>query len=376
MHRRMAVETSTRANGASSATSQNFPVFPMATGDGEYSYSKNSQFQAFLNEVPRSALDELLEKMTLPSGTGPVRVADLGSSSGPNTISTVSHIVEKLKPRMPKDVEFQAYFNDVPSNDFNCLFQLLSSDSRAKNFYAVGAPGSYLERLFPRSSIHVFHSAVALHWMSKIPDEVLDKESPAYNKGQVWHQHSRAAVAKAYQREALLELKSLLQARAAELVPGGLMFLSFSSRQTSEPHETEHNFIYYFQEDFNEILLDLVAEGLVTEQQLDTFNLPLYHRSREDIIEALESCGPMFKVEMIKLQRADFSEAFSGGMAAMHISKKLSAMFKAILNPMVSGHFGINAADVIWQRYEKLVEKKSGTRSETNTICSLGVVRK
>ncbi|CAM6083289.1 unnamed protein product [Calypogeia fissa] len=370
----MAVDTpNVAANGAPSATIPK--VFPMAKGDEEESYSKNSQFQAFLNKVPMSALDAELEKVALPSGTGPVRVADLGTSSGPNTIGTVSHIVEKLKYRVPKDAEFQAYFNDVPSNDFNNLFQLLCSDSRAKNFFAAGAPGSYLERRFPQSSIHVFHSAVALHWMSKIPDEILDKESPAYNNGQPWYQHSQSAVAKAYQEQTLLELTSFFQARAAELAPGGLMFLLFSGTETSYPYEIDHgDLVYNFQRDMIEILTDLIAEGLVSEEQLDTFNIPVYHRTREDLTNALEACGSTLKVEVMKLHKVDFSEAFAG-MDACSISKKLKAMFKAAMSTLVEGHFGTSLADVIWQRYYKLIQKKSGTRPEILTVWIVGLIR-
>ncbi|CAM6090685.1 unnamed protein product [Calypogeia fissa] len=152
---------------------------PMAKGDGDDSYSKNAQHQAFISKVPTAALDEALEKVTLPSGTGPVIMADMGSSSGPNTIATVAHIVDKLRHRLPESVEFQGYFNDTPSNDFNNLFQLLSNDSRAKTFYAAGAPGSFFGRIFPRSSIHVFHSATAVHWLSKVGETVGDSQGQA-----------------------------------------------------------------------------------------------------------------------------------------------------------------------------------------------------
>ncbi|CAM6122697.1 unnamed protein product [Calypogeia fissa] len=129
----MHVENVNSANAPPSATLQS-KAFPMATGDG------------------RTATTRI--HSSKPS---------CRSSSGPNTIATVPHIVDKLRPRVPEGVEFQAYFNDLPSTDFNNLFRLLSNDSRAKTFYAAGAPGSFCGRIFPLSSVHVVHSARALH---------------------------------------------------------------------------------------------------------------------------------------------------------------------------------------------------------------------
>lgn len=142
--------------------------FSMVKGDGEDSYSKNSGVQAAVNKLPMIALNDALEKVALPSNGGTVVVADLGSSSTPNSISNVALIVEKLGRRMPDDAEFQAYFNDLPSNDFNTLFQLLSNDNRKRNFYSAGVPGSYFDRRFAKSSVHVFYSSNCLHWLSEV----------------------------------------------------------------------------------------------------------------------------------------------------------------------------------------------------------------
>ncbi|CAM6097284.1 unnamed protein product [Calypogeia fissa] len=363
----MEVENPNSANAPPSA-------FPMAKGDGEDSYSKNSQFQAFMSKVPTTALDEVLEKVTLPSGTGPVRVADMGSSSGPNTIATVAHIVDKLRHRLPESVEFQGYFNDTPSNDVNNLFQLLSNDSRAKTFYAAGAPGSFYGRIFPRSSIHVFHSAQAVHWLSKIPDGILDKKSPAYNGSQPWYQHSKSAVAKSFQQQALLDLQNFFTARAAEMVSGGLLFLLMNARETSKPEEIEDDLVYNAQTDFAEILSGLVAEGLVTEEQYSTFNFQGYHRSSEDIMEALKCCGSAFTLEIMKVHKIDFKEAFAG-VDATALPKTLTGFFKGASNPLMEGHFGMNAAQVFWQRHEKLMEKKAGTRPEILTNWIIGLIR-
>lgn len=144
-------------------------VLAMAKGDGEASYSKNSEYEAELSRRTLLALDEALDAVNLSSKhSGPVVVADLGSSSGPNTIASVCHIVNKLRLRLPGDTEFQAFFDDLPSNDFNNLFRLLGDSSTGPNFFAAGVPGSFYGRLFPSSSVTVFFSSLCLQWMSKV----------------------------------------------------------------------------------------------------------------------------------------------------------------------------------------------------------------
>ncbi|CAM6126263.1 unnamed protein product [Calypogeia fissa] len=367
-------ERSNAGNASSAATPPQRTLFAMAKGDGEDSYSKNSQFQAIVTEVPRAALDEMLEKLTLPSGTVTVRVADLGSASGPNTIASIAHIVAKLRDRVPKDAEFQAYFNDVPSNDFNNLFQLLSSDSRARTFFSAGAPGSFFYRIFPKSSVHVFYSAFALHWLSKVPDAVLDKHSPAYNKGKIWYQHSQSAVARSFQQQALLDLKNFFVARAAELVSGGLLFLVFNGRETSKPHECDGDITCNFQSDFGEVFSGLVAEGLVTEQRCETFNLPVYHHNGDDIREALACCGSMFKVDVMKLHKTDFCQSFVA-MDTTALARQKTITYRAALNPLLEAHFGVNIADAIWQRFEQLVKSKFGRRPDILTQWILALTR-
>ncbi|CAM6128052.1 unnamed protein product [Calypogeia fissa] len=350
-------------------------VFPMAGGHGEESYTKNSGLQALVTNATVLALFEALEQVTLPSNGSPVVVADLGCSSGPNTIVDVARIVDKLRERLPaEDTEFQAYFNDLPSNDFNNLFQLLSNDSRAKDFHTAGVPGSFFGRLFPKASVHVFHAAVSGHWLSKVPDAVLDKESAAYNKGRSWIRNAPSAVTRCFQQQALEDLKSFLLARAAELAPGGLLFFYPIGRTTSDPNESMNDFLDNLQPDLDEILSDLVAEGLLTEEQHDTFNIPVYQRSIDDIKEALECCGSMFNLVITKMHKFNIAEGLETTDATDR-AKQLKGAYKAVYNSKVEAQFGKTVADVIWQRYENMLVKKLGLRSEFCWFCIVGLIR-
>lgn len=94
---------------------------------------------------------------------------------------TRKYIAQGLSSQVP---DFLVLFNDHASNDFNTLFASLPPD---RPYYAAGVPGSFHGRLFPEASLHVVHSAHPLPWLGKLPEELLDANSPAYNKGRVYY---------------------------------------------------------------------------------------------------------------------------------------------------------------------------------------------
>ena len=105
-----------------------------------------------------------------------LNVADLGCALGPQPLEFMSTVIDcivkkcsELKCQVP---EIQFYLNDLAGNDFNTLFKGLSLvQERHKNvaWFAMGAPGSFHGRLFPRNSIHLVHSCFSVHWLSKVP---------------------------------------------------------------------------------------------------------------------------------------------------------------------------------------------------------------
>lgn len=152
-----------------------------------------------------------------------INIADLGSSVG---FIAVKNIVESMKKNIPENkqdkVQFQVFFNDHVSNRFDTLFKSLPPN---RQYFAAGVPGSIHGQLFPEGTLHFVHSSYALHWLSKIPDELVDEKSPAFNKGKIFYTDSCSEVVEAYAKQFARDMESFLDARAKELVPGGLMAL-------------------------------------------------------------------------------------------------------------------------------------------------------
>ncbi|KAL0287936.1 UNVERIFIED_CONTAM: putative S-adenosylmethionine-dependent methyltransferase, partial [Sesamum angustifolium] len=96
------------------------------------------------------------------------------------------------------------------------------------HYQAVGLPGSYHGRLLPKASLHFAYSSWALHWLSQVPTAVADPTSPAWNKGRVHYLGARQEVVDAYSSQHAKDIETFLEARAQELVSGGLMVLVLS----------------------------------------------------------------------------------------------------------------------------------------------------
>lgn len=151
-----------------------------------------------------------------------IAIADLGCSVGPNTFFAMQTILQTVVDKYHSHVEFQVFFNDQTTNDFNTLFASLPDPAA---YFVAGVPGSFHARLFPSSSIHVAYSASSLHWLSRLPEEVLDQRSPAWNPGRIHYTGAPETVVTAFAKQHDKDMDAFLTARGEEIVPGGVIVI-------------------------------------------------------------------------------------------------------------------------------------------------------
>lgn len=137
-------------------------------------------------------MDEALKKLMMSnSEISSIGIADLGCSSGPNSLMSISNIIDTIHNLCPDlnrpDPELRISLNDLPSNDFNSIFASLPefyyrlnkrdnnnkeglgfSRGGGESCFVSAVPGSFYGRLFPRRSLHFVHSSSSLHWLSKV----------------------------------------------------------------------------------------------------------------------------------------------------------------------------------------------------------------
>lgn len=174
------------------------------------------------------AITRKLNVCELSSGSNIIRLADLGCAVGSNTVNAMQDVLQVIRNKYESESpsskvpEFQVFFNDKTSNDFNTLFASLPEE---REYFAAGVPGSFNHRLFPRSTIHFVHSSYALHWLSQVPEELLDENSTAWNKGRIHYGGAGKEVVNAYAAQFAEDMGNFLNARAEEIVRGGMMVI-------------------------------------------------------------------------------------------------------------------------------------------------------
>ncbi|KAI5427952.1 hypothetical protein KIW84_033100 [Lathyrus oleraceus] len=120
------------------------------------------------------------------------KIADLGCSSGPNTLLCISNIMNiihniNLKLNHEKPL-FQIHVNDVFENDFNTIFKLLpdffqqEKEKHDGECFISATPGNFYGRLFPNNYIDFFHSSYNLHWLSQAPENLVKNGEPLNKK--------------------------------------------------------------------------------------------------------------------------------------------------------------------------------------------------
>ena len=196
-----------------------------------------------------------------------IRVVDLGCATGPNTFMSAQKVLEAIKhkyqsqcPKTETKPEFHVFFNDLPSNDFNTLFTSLPQD---RNYFASGVPGSFYNRLFPQSSIHFAYSTYALHFLSKSPEVVQEMNNPAaWNKGRIHYTSASKEVVDAYATQFAKDAGNFLDARAMELVPGGMLIIVMQGVPNGMPYSDIINGMLF--DCMGSILMDLSKEVITT----------------------------------------------------------------------------------------------------------------
>ncbi|KDP38133.1 hypothetical protein JCGZ_04776 [Jatropha curcas] len=347
----------------------------MNGGDGEFSYSKHSSFQKeSITGAKEMISEEIAHKLDLKellsTSTCSFNIADLGCSVGPNTFMSMQNVIEAVTTKYQTQFgsnseipQFQVLFNDQELNDFNTLFRTLPPK---RQYFAAGVPGSFYNQLFPNSSLHFINASHAVHWLSEVPKDVLDQSSAAWNKGRIFYSSAPKEVYNAYTAQFEKDMAIFLNARAKELVSGGLLVLVILSVRIGDSPPLGHLMF----ELLESVLVDMAKEGIIREDLVDSYNVPIYYASPEEMAELVERNG-CFKIERI--------EQFSPGSAKKALMDEQSMVmhYRAGMEGMLSKQFGSECMDEVFVRLSKKVKQFSSVlQSREPTQMFLALKRK
>ncbi|GMP27365.1 hypothetical protein CsSME_00003392 [Camellia sinensis var. sinensis] len=358
-------------------------VFHMTGGAGDSSYTKNSSLQKKGSDMVKHITMGAIQQLYLTTSPKSIGIADLGCSSGTNSLSTIREMVDAIEETNRSKVsqplpEFRVYLNDLPTNDFNAVFKALPDFYRelkqaridqgsGPSIYIAGYPGSFYGRLFPTDCLHFIYSSYSLHWLSRVPPALYDEQGMSINKGNIYiSESSPPEVSEAYFKQFQEDFSLFLRSRSEELIAGGRMVLILLGRIGSNHVDRGNSLLWKL---LTQSLTILVSQGKVEKDKLDSYEAHFYAPSKEELEDETRREGSfeMDRLEMVEMGR-DVEDSKSYGMA-------VAKAVRAIQESMISHHFGEGIVDSLFQQYERLVVEEMA-REEMITVSFVIVLGK
>ncbi|XXG48803.1 hypothetical protein AAC387_Pa02g3151 [Persea americana] len=351
-------------------------VLRMNGGNGETSYAKNSQLQNIMISQNRPITEAAIVDFYCTTFSHSISIADLGCSSGPNTLMFAWEIIEAIQKvcsisgrPLP---EFRFFLNDLPGNDFNTIFKSLPEfHMKLMNVkgidnggcFIAGVPGTFYGRLFPSKSLDFVHSSSSLHWLSRVPPELDGEADTPLNKGKIYiSKTSPSCVLNAYLVQFQKDFSLFLKSRSKEVVAGGRMVLSFLGRLTADP-TTEESCHHW--ELLAHAINEMVLEGLLEKEKVDSFNAPYYSPSPEELESVIQGEGS-FVLNRLQLYEVDWYPTYSDNIIqteSTDTAEKQNSMggnyvaktIRAVVESMLQNHFGEGIMDDLFRRFGDIV---------------------
>ncbi|KAG2262534.1 hypothetical protein Bca52824_069613 [Brassica carinata] len=350
-------------------------ILSMRGGDGHNSYATNSLLQRRILSMSKPILvkntKEMMANLDFPKC---IRVADLGCSAGQNTFLAMSEIVNTInvlcQERNQTPPEIDCCLNDLPGNDFNTTFKFISffNDKVTSKTpcFVSGVPGSFYSRLFPSESLHFIHSNYSVNYLSK------------KNKMSVYITSSSSlSEYKAYLNQVQKDFTTFLRMRSEEMVSSGRMVITLFGRNTIDDplyRDCCHHLTL-----LSDSLRDLVFEGLVSASKVNSFKMPFYDPTKEEVKEIIRNEGS-FQINDLETHAFDLGhskEESSLQSCRAKPGEKEANCIRAALETILVAHFGdaINM-DTLFAKYAHHVSQHASCTNKTSVTLVVSLVRK
>ncbi|XP_077224733.1 putative jasmonic acid carboxyl methyltransferase 1 [Tasmannia lanceolata] len=344
-------------------------VLHMNGGVGDTSYANNSVVQRTIITKEMHIVEDAILDLYCMSYPKKLSIADLGCSSGPNTLFVISHIIDTIEMKccqlnhpLP---EFQMFLNDLPGNDFNTLFSYLpdfyeklkeEKHASLAQCFMAGVAGSFYGRLFPSKSLDFIHSSNSLHWLSQVPQGLQNEMGISLNKGNIYiAKTSPPSVFRAYLAQFQRDFYLFLKSRSEEVIGGGRMVLTVTGRGSLDPPEC-----YSQWELMTQTLNDMVSQGVIEQEKVDSFNIPCYAPSIHEL-EAIVEIEGSFSLD--RLEIIEFDIFTSGRNGAKCI--------RAVTESLLADQFGAVIMDDLFRIYEQKVDEHLSNKKVNHLALSM-----
>jgi hypothetical protein len=296
---------------------------PMESG----SYTAGSRLRAAGLSGAIKLFEEAAQAVPLPKPPQPIVIADYGASTGHNSLLPIGAAIAVVRKRTRPEHSVLVAHTDVAENDFTVLFQTAEEDpdsylKKDAASFASAIGRSFYTQILPSNSVNLGWTSWAIQWLSRIPAPVPDHLQVAYSADD--------EIKETYAKLAAHDWHEFVAFRGRELCPGGrLVVLTMAIGDNGE---------FGYRPLFNSMLAELaelVAQELVTEDEVHRMCIPTVSRRAADFLAPFAPKGRFEQLEIDHLEVVDAEDRFWTQYQVDHDAKAFGAQWAAFARASV-----------------------------------------
>ncbi|KAK7390454.1 hypothetical protein VNO78_25759 [Psophocarpus tetragonolobus] len=175
------------------------------------------------------------------------------------------------------------------------------------------------------------------------------------NKGNIYiTATSPQAIYEAYFEQFQRDFKHFLKSRSNELKVGGIMLLTFMGRKNAHDFSSPSSVI-------GMALKDMVLQGLVEEAKLNSFIVPIYGPTMEEVRQIIEIEGS-FTLQTLETFEMGWDFELEENVSDSVVDSKIRGEFiakyiRSVYEPLLTAEFGNYIMDELFSRFAKKVSQ-------------------
>ncbi|MBV8069349.1 MAG: hypothetical protein JO270_05550 [Acidobacteriaceae bacterium] len=308
--------------------------------EGKGAYNKHATIPASGAVLALPFLERASQEVTLGNEPDPIVIADYGSSQGKNSLRPMRVAIRNLRPRVSPNRPVFVFHIDQPTNDFNCLFEVLSSDPDRyaldeAHVFPCAIGRSFYEQVLPPHSVHLGWCSYAAVWLRQIPSLI---------PGHFFPGHSTGAAREHFERQAAEDWETFLSLRATEMRTGARFIVVLPALAEGAPgfgRVMDHA---------NAVLAEMVNERAITADERAHMVLGSYPRRKDELLAPFTRDGTFRDLSVEQLDISPLPDAVwaeyrrTGDKQVLAMRHAL--LFRAIFMPSLARALaGVRAGD-------------------------------
>ncbi|KAF2292457.1 hypothetical protein GH714_023011 [Hevea brasiliensis] len=185
------------------------------------------------------------------------------------------------------------------------------------------------------------------------------------NKGNIYlAKTSPPSVHRAYLNQFEKDMKALLSCRSEEIIQGGHMFITIYGRDDNYD-DSSHKYTPNMWELLGITLNDMVSEGLIEESKLDSFNIPVYGPSAEELKNVIEAQGSFtinrletFKVGWVEAMDNPYKDSMDKYKRGKHIASRIRGISESLLAFHLDKKGNLAAKSILEENIAELLQAR------------------